>query len=72
MLGGRPLDYLVVNHMEPDHCANIEELVRRYPDMKIVGNTKTFQFLEQFYSFNKKENYLEVKEGDELAVGKHT
>ncbi|WP_312516346.1 FprA family A-type flavoprotein [Anaerospora sp.] len=72
VLGGRPLDYLVVNHMEPDHCANIEELVRRYPDMKIVGNTKTFQFLEQFYSFNKKENYLEVKEGDELAVGKHT
>lgn len=42
-LDGRKLDYLVVNHMEPDHCANIEELVRRYPDVKVVGNKKTFQ-----------------------------
>lgn len=72
VLGGRSLDYLVINHMEPDHCANIEELVRRYPDVKIVGNSKTFQFIEQFYSLNKSENYCEVKEGDQLALGKHT
>lgn len=72
VLGGRALDYLVINHMEPDHCANIEELVRRYPNVKIVGNNKTFQFIEQFYSFNAKENYHEVKEGDELSLGEHT
>jgi flavorubredoxin len=71
-LAGRKLDYLIVNHMEPDHCANIEELLRRYPEMKIVGNKKTFQFIEQFYSFAKPENYVEVKEGDELSLGEHT
>lgn len=42
LLAGRAIDYLVVNHMEPDHCANIEELARRYPEMKIVGNQKHF------------------------------
>ncbi|MDF2500490.1 MAG: beta-lactamase [Anaerosporomusa subterranea] len=72
VLNGRKLDYLIVNHMEPDHCANIEELLRRYPEMKIVGNKNTFQFMEQFYSFAKKENYFEVREGDELSLGEHT
>lgn len=72
VLNGRSLDYLVVGHMEPDHCANIEELLRRYPDLKIVGNKKTFQFLEQFYTFSKPDNYLIVKEGDELPLGRRT
>lgn len=72
VLNGRNLDYLVVNHMEPDHCANIEELLRRYPAMKIVGNKKTFQFMEQFYTFEKRENYYEVKEGSQLSLGGHT
>lgn len=72
VLKGRTLDYLIVNHMEPDHCANIEELLRRYPAMKIVGNKLTFQFIEQFYHFAARENYLEVKEGDELSLGEHT
>lgn len=72
VLGGRALDYLVINHMEPDHCANIEELVRRYPNIKIVGNKKTFQMIEQFYAFDGKSNYHEVKEGDELTLGEHT
>lgn len=71
-LNGRGLDYLVVNHMEPDHCAAIDELVRRYPEMKIVGNSKTFQLIEQFYDFNCQDNYYEVKEGDELNTGRHT
>jgi Uncharacterized flavoproteins len=71
-LAGRTLDYLIINHMEPDHCANIEELVRRYPKVKLVGNKKTFKFIEQFYNFNVKDNYYEVKEGDELLVGEHT
>ncbi|MBY9080257.1 FprA family A-type flavoprotein [Paenibacillus sp. HN-1] len=72
VLEGRPLDYLVVNHMEPDHCANIEELLRRYPEMKLVGNKKTFQFMEQFYTFSEPDRYIIVKEGDELALGSRT
>ncbi len=71
-LGGRNLDYLIINHMEPDHCANIEEIVRRYPDVKLVGNKKTFQFMEQYFSLDMSSSYLEVKEGDELSLGAHT
>ena len=51
VLGGRSLDYLIVNHMEPDHCATIGEVVLRYPDVKIVGNAKTFTMMKQFFSF---------------------
>ena len=71
-LGGRPLDYLVVDHVEPDHCANIEELVRRYPAMKLVGNQKTFQFISQFYDFELESRKIVVAEGDTLCLGKHT
>ena len=71
VLNGRKLDYLIVNHVEPDHCANIEELLRRYPEMKIIGNKKTFQFIKQFYTFDISENFFEVKEGDELCLGEH-
>ena len=49
VLGGRSLDYLIVNHVEPDHCANIEELMIRFPQMKIVGNAKTMNFVSHFY-----------------------
>ncbi len=72
LLQGRAVDYLVVNHMEPDHCANIEELCRRYPDMKIVGNAKTFQMIRQFYDFDIETHLHEVKDGDALSLGKHT
>ncbi len=51
-LGDRPLDYLIVNHMEPDHCATIEMLLPYYPNLKIVGNAKTFQMIRQFYDFD--------------------
>ncbi len=71
-LAGRQLDYLVVNHMEPDHCANIEEICRRWPGVKIVGNKKTFQMIGQFYPADLSAHYQEVKEGDELALGKRT
>lgn len=71
-LNGRNLDYLVINHMEPDHCANIEEIVRRYPTIQLIGNKKTFQFLEQYYSINLSSHYLEVQEGYELPLGSHT
>ena len=72
VLNGRNLDYLVINHMEPDHCGNIEELLKIYPDMKIVGNAKTFQFFEQFYDTKKPENYHKIAEGDSLSLGEHT
>lgn len=72
VLNGRTLDYLVINHMEPDHCANIEEIARRYPKVKIIGNKKTFQFIEQFYDMDLKSNYMEVKEWEELSLGSTT
>ena len=72
VLDGRPLDYLVINHMEPDHCASIDELTRRYPDMKIVGNNKTFQMIRQFYDFDIELRTHEVKDGDTLHLGAHT
>lgn len=72
VLGGRGLDYLIINHMEPDHCANIEAIVRHYPEVKIIGNKKTFQFIEQFYTLDMTSNYIEVKEGEELSLGEMT
>lgn len=72
VLNGRQLDYLVVNHMEPDHCANIEEILRRYPAVKVIGNSKTFQFFRQYYSMDISPNCLEVKEGHEISLGRHT
>ncbi len=71
-LAGRALDYLIVNHMEPDHCAVIAELVLRYPDLKIVGNAKTMQMISQFYSFDIGKMAYTVKEGDQLSTGKHS
>ena len=72
VLNGRPLDYLVVNHMEPDHCANIEELLLRYPEMKIVGNVKTHNMIRQFYDADLEGKTITVKEGDTLSLGKRT
>ncbi len=71
-LNGRQLDYLVINHMEPDHCANIEEILRRYPSVKVIGNPKTFQFFRQYYTMDMSDNYIEVKEGQEICLGSHT
>ena len=71
-LGSRSLDYLIVNHMEPDHCAVIAEIVLRYPDVKIVGNQKTIQMIRQFYTFCIDERAHIVKDGDTLNTGKHT
>ena len=52
VLGNRPLDYMIVNHMEPDHCAIVEEVVRRFPEVKVVGNAKTFNMMKQFFTFD--------------------
>ncbi len=71
-LNGRDIDYLVVQHMEPDHCANIVEFMKRYPDMKIVANVKTVQMIGQFFDEPGQERIVLVKEGDTLSTGKHT
>ena len=72
VLNGRNLDYIVVNHMEPDHCSLIGELLLHYPDVKIIGNAKTFPMIEQFFSFDLTGETLTVKEGDTFCSGKHT
>lgn len=67
ILGERPIDYLVVNHMEPDHSASINDLCRVYPDIKIIGNSKTIGMIEGFYGIFDK--FHEVKDGDRLPLG---
>lgn len=71
-LAGKPLDYLVVNHMEPDHCATMQELVLRYPDVKIVTNAKAAAMIRQFFTFDLDSRLITVKEGDVLNTGRHT
>lgn len=71
-LGERTLDYLVVNHMEPDHCAMIGDIIRRYPQIQIIGNAKTFGMIRQFFGTDYAERAITVKEGDALSTGKHT
>lgn len=71
-LAGRPLDYLVVHHMEPDHCSMIVALLHRYPDAKIVCSAKALVMLAQFYAEDMKDRALVVAEGDKLSTGRHT
>ncbi|SFC89027.1 FprA family A-type flavoprotein [Butyrivibrio sp. YAB3001] len=70
-LEGKKLDYLVVLHMEPDHCALISTIAGLYPEVTVVGNAKTFTFMEQFFPESASYKKLEVKEGDTLSTGKH-
>lgn len=72
VLNGRDLDYLVVNHMEPDHCANIEELMIRFPSLKVVGNAKTLAYIRQFYDMDLENRTLTVVENDTISLGRHT
>ncbi|MDD4303428.1 MAG: FprA family A-type flavoprotein [Bacilli bacterium] len=71
-LAGRKLDYLVINHMEPDHCALIVDIFRTYPEVILVGNKTTFRLLDQFYGLDLRGQFVEVKEGDTLSIGKGT
>lgn len=71
-LNGRNLDYLVVNHMEPDHCALIEDLVLRYPATTIVTNAKAAAMIRQFFTFDIDSRLHTVSEGDTLSTGRHT
>ena len=72
-LQGEKPEYLVISHLEPDHAYNIEMISRKYPEMKLIGNEKTFAFLPQFFNIpNIDERKVVVKEGDEINIGKHT
>ena len=73
-LAGRKPDYLVVSHMEPDHGANIARLAALYPEMQVVGNAKTFLYMDQFFGADAvaRERRVVVKDGESLSLGTHT
>ena len=71
-LDGRTVDYLVVQHLEPDHAGSIARLVELFPDVTLVGNAKTFTMLPQFFDIPLDGHSLTVKEGDTLSLGEHT
>lgn len=71
VLGDRKPDYLIVQHMEPDHSANIMNLLKVYPDTIVVGNAKTFTFMEQFYGKDPAMKKQVVKNGEQIVLGKH-
>jgi flavorubredoxin/flavin reductase (DIM6/NTAB) family NADH-FMN oxidoreductase RutF len=71
LLQNRKLDFVVINHVEPDHCATLGELVLRYPQVKIIGNEKTIAMIKQYFDFNADKQAVIVKEGDEISTGKH-
>ncbi|MCI5753019.1 MAG: FprA family A-type flavoprotein [Clostridiales bacterium] len=71
VLNGRPLDYLVINHMEPDHAASIAGVVLRWPEVKLICNAKTAAMIRQFFSFDLDSRAVIVKEGDVISTGRH-
>lgn len=72
VLDGKTPDYLIINHLEPDHASNIQLLADKYHDMKLVGNAKTFNMLPQFFDIDLTDRTVTVKEGDSLNLGEHT
>ena len=71
-LDGRKADYVIVQHMEPDHAGSLARLLELYPDITVVGNAKTFVMINQFFENIDIKNTLTVKEGDTLSLGSHT
>lgn len=71
-LGGRKPDYLIVQHMEPDHSASIASFAKAYPEAKIVGNAKTFNMISQFFGICLADRSFVIKDGDTLCTGRHT
>ena len=72
VLGGRPLDYIVVHHMEPDHAKTLEETVRRYPEAKIICNAKIRDMIRNYFTFDIDSRAILMAEGDTYCFGKHT
>lgn len=70
-LGGRQPDYLVIHHMEPDHSANIQNFLKEYPNVQVVGNAKTFVMIKEYFGFDVNNSY-KVEEGSVLKLGKHS
>lgn len=71
-LDGRTPDYVIISHMEPDHAASLQRLTERFPDIRIVGNAKTFAMIPQFFDIAPDHNAIVVKEGDTMSLGSHT
>ncbi len=71
-LAGRKVDYLVIQHLEPDHAGSIGRLIELYPDVTLVGNAKTFAMLPQFFDIDPQIKKVTVAEGDTLSLGSHT
>ena len=71
-LDGRKADYVIVQHMEPDHAGSLARLLELFPDITVVGNAKTFVMINQFFENIDIKNTLSVKEGDTLSLGSHT
>ena len=72
VLGDRKPDYLIVQHMEPDHSANIDKFIAEFPDAAVVGNAKTFAMIKAFFPDLELKNTLTVKDGETLSLGTHT
>lgn len=70
--GGKPVDYVVINHMEPDHSGSLPEIVRRFPNVKLVGNRQTISMVRDFYHIDGEERFLQVADGDTLDLGGRT
>ena len=70
-LNGRKPDYLIVQHMEPDHAANVANFLKVYPDTTVVANAKTFNMIRNFFDLDLEDQKLEVKNGGTLSLGKH-
>ncbi len=70
-LGGRPLDYIIVNHMEPDHCASLGRLLEVYPETTVICNSKTLTMIHQFFRTNIEDRVMIIKEGDTFSSGRH-
>ena len=69
LIDGKPIDYLIINHMEPDHSGAIKTIVEKYPNIKLVGNLKTFKIIEAYFGY--KDNWHQVEDGDGLDLGHH-
>ena len=71
-LQGKPLNYVIVNHMEPDHAATLGTVLSRYPEATVIGNAKTLPMIKQFFPMEVEGRFQAVKEGDTLCTGRHT
>ena len=68
---GADIDYIIVQHMEPDHSANVAKFLEKYPNAKVVASAQAFVMMKQFFGSDYAERRIEIKEGDELSTGRH-